>query len=72
MDGASKTEEDHMRLLTIFELATRSDSELTALFAKATRALHQASPESAERRNALASLENIQRVQAERRRGPRR
>lgn len=56
-----------MRLLTIFELAARSDRELAALYAETQRALTRTPAGSADRRNALASLENILRVQAVRR-----
>lgn len=60
-----------MRLITHFELATRSESELAALFACITRELPHMKAGSPERRNALASLENIQRARAARLRRPR-
>lgn len=56
-----------MRLITHFELAMRTAPELSALFAAVARELPRTRPGSPERRNALASLENIQRAQAIRR-----
>lgn len=61
-----------MRLITHFELAQRSDHELSALFAAVTRDLARTEPGSPERRNALASLENIRRARAARLCQPRR
>lgn len=55
-----------MRLITHFELALRSDHELAALFALVSRELPCTRPGSPERRNALASLENIRRERAAR------
>lgn len=55
-----------MRLITHFELATRSDHELAALFAFVARELPRTKAGSPERRNALASLENIRRERAAR------
>lgn len=49
-----------MKLITRFELAALSESELRGLMREAFNALAQSEPDSAERRNALASLENIQ------------
>jgi hypothetical protein len=60
-----------MRLITRFELAHRSNAELSALFRQASSALAFSEPGSPERRNALASLENIRREQAARALRPR-
>ncbi len=49
-----------MKLITRFELATRSKNELQALYREVFGALARSASGSAERRNALASLENIQ------------
>ncbi len=57
--GASKTEEMTMKLLTRFDLASRSKPELHALHRAVFNALARSAPASAERRNALASLDNI-------------
>lgn len=51
-------------LLTIAELQQRTDSELHALFHQASQALARTTAGTPERRNGLASLENIQRVLA--------
>lgn len=60
-----------MRLITAFELAQRSNSELAALFRDVSQSLARSDPASPERRNALATLENIARERAARgRRGP--
>ncbi len=48
-----------MKLITRFDLASKSDDELRGLHRKAFNALVQSAPERATRRNALASLENI-------------
>lgn len=58
--GPSKHLEVNMKLVTRFELATRSICELHALIRDLFNALANSAPESAERRNALASLENVQ------------
>jgi len=50
-----------MKLITRYDLASKSESELRGLYRKAFNALVQSTPNSAERRNALASLENISR-----------
>ncbi len=50
-----------MKLITRYELASKSLLELRGLYCKVFNALVQSAPESAERRNALASLENISR-----------
>ena len=49
-----------MKLITRFELATRSKTELHGLYREVFGALVRSTSDSAERRNALASLENIQ------------
>lgn len=49
-----------MKLITRYELANRPTSELRGLLRQTFDALAQSTPESAERRAALASLENIQ------------
>lgn len=55
-----------MRLITRFELANRSDKELSAIFRLVSEALQRTRPGSPERTNAIASLENIRREQASR------
>ncbi len=49
-----------MKLITRYELANRPTSELRGLLRQTFDVLAQSTPESAERRAALASLENIQ------------
>lgn len=51
-----------MKLLTIFELATRSDNELYATYRDVFNELAKSEKGSADRRNSLASLENIERA----------
>jgi len=51
-----------MRLITAFELATKRESELRAIFLKASMNVIREPQGSPERRNALASLENIARA----------
>ena len=61
-----------MRLITSQELAQRSDEELQALFNTVSKALAATKPDTPARRNALATLENIERARAGRPRpGPR-
>ena len=50
-----------MKLITRFELAAKSETELYALMRKVFNELARSEPDSHERRNALASLENIER-----------
>jgi len=50
-----------MKLITIFELASRNEAELHSLYRAIFNDLAQSKPDSQERRNALASLENIKR-----------
>ncbi|MGC3983100.1 MAG: hypothetical protein QM808_17745 [Steroidobacteraceae bacterium] len=57
-----------MRLITIFELAVKKDVELKVLFRHVTDAVTQSMPDTADRRNALASLQNIIRTMS----GPKR
>lgn len=52
------------RLMTIAELQHCNASELRALFRQASQALAQTKAGTAERRNNLASIENISRVLA--------
>jgi len=49
-----------MKLITRFELASKSTSELHVLYREVFNALVCSERETAERRNCLASLENIQ------------
>lgn len=55
-----------MKLLTRFELAAKSENELRALLREAFNALAASEPETHQRRNALASIENIEREIAQR------
>ncbi|MCB9957180.1 MAG: hypothetical protein H6843_01050 [Rhodospirillaceae bacterium] len=48
-----------MKLITRSELTSRSLSELRALHRETFNTLARSAPESFERRNALASLENL-------------
>lgn len=50
-----------MRLITRFELATRSSDELHQLYSEIFNALARTGTGTPARRNALATLENIQR-----------
>jgi hypothetical protein len=58
--GAALKKEKIMKLITRYELANRPTSELRGLLRQTFDALAQSTPESTERRAALASLENIQ------------
>lgn len=49
-----------MRLITRFELAAKNETELSALLTFAFNELAKSEPQSPERRNSLASIENIQ------------
>ena len=53
-----------MKLISNHELQKRSDSELSALFRTVSECLVRTRRETPERRNALASLENISRARA--------
>lgn len=55
-----------MKLITRFELAAKNTHELHALFRKVSDELAVSTPNTSTRRNALVSLENIQRELAER------
>jgi hypothetical protein len=57
-------EEENMKLISNHELQKHSDSELSALFCTVSKGLVRTGRETPERRNALASLENIGRAQA--------
>lgn len=50
-----------MKLITRFELAAKNESELHFILREAFNELAKSKPESHQRRNALASIENIQR-----------
>ena len=50
-----------MKLITRYDLASKSDGELRGLYRKVFNALIQSASESTNRRNALASLENLTR-----------
>ena len=49
-----------MKLITKFELAARHENELHALLREAFNELARSEPDTYSRRNALASIENIQ------------
>ncbi|MCP8685957.1 hypothetical protein [Marinobacterium sedimentorum] len=51
-----------MKLMTVFELAVRSDTELQAIAKDAFNELARSEEHSADRHNALATLENVRRV----------
>ena len=53
-----------MRLISASELFHRSENELSALFYTVSKSLVRSERETPERRNALASLENISRARA--------
>lgn len=55
-----------MRLITIFELAKLTDGELQVLFRETAAELVRADEGSADRRNALATLDNIANVMRQR------
>jgi hypothetical protein len=55
-----------MRVISTEELSNHSESELSVLFASVSRNLVRTEPDSPERRNALASLENIARARRDR------
>lgn len=60
--GLLKKRKKQMKLITRYDLAFKSDLELRGLYRKTFNALVQSTPESAQRRNSLASLENISRA----------
>ncbi len=49
-----------MKLITRFELASKSEAELYVLLREVFNELARSEPSSHQRRNALASIENIQ------------
>lgn len=51
-----------MKLISSYELERRTEPELAALFGQVSKILTITAQESAARRNALASLENISRA----------
>lgn len=51
-----------MKLRTIFELATRSDNELHLIAREASQELARSKAGSPDRRNALGTIENVNRV----------
>lgn len=57
--GTYNEPENHMQLITRFELASYSNTELRGLYRKMFNDLAQSMPHSPQRRNALASLDNI-------------
>jgi hypothetical protein len=69
MAGPRRQEEKTMKLISNHELARYSDGELSALFHTVWMSLVRTARGSAERRNALASLENISRARSARRYG---
>ncbi len=50
-----------MRLITRFELAAKNESELIGLLRNAFNELAKSNPYTHQRKNSLASIENIQR-----------
>lgn len=68
--GASEKTEDHMRLISRFELASCSVSELRGLHRRIFNQLAGMHCDSQERDNALASLQNVQNELASRRPHP--
>lgn len=59
-----------MKLVSAYELHRRSVNELSELFGQVSRGLARTQRGSAERRNALATLENIARERRVRMAGP--
>jgi hypothetical protein len=59
-----RTEGKTMKLISNHELQKQTESELSALFCTVSRGLVRTKRGSPERRNALASLENISRARA--------
>jgi hypothetical protein len=57
-----RTEEENMKLISNYELQKRSAGELSALFCMVSKGLVRTKRGSPERRNSLASLENISRA----------
>jgi len=63
--GATNREND-MKLISNLELQVRNETELSAMFCIVSKGLTRTERNSPERRNALASLENISRARAQR------
>ncbi|MCS0397894.1 hypothetical protein ND972_13920 [Vibrio diabolicus] len=59
-----------MKLMTVFELSTRSDNELQVIAKDAFNELARSEAHSADRHNALATIENVNRVMRSRMPGP--
>jgi hypothetical protein len=57
--------EKNMKLISNFELHRRSETELSILFRQVSEGLVRTTRHTPERRNALASLENISRARAQ-------
>ena len=49
-----------MKLVTRFEIAAKNETELSTILREAFNELAKSKPNSHQRRNALASIENIQ------------
>src|ERR1039457_6341352 len=64
--GASNRRKKTMKLISTHELQKRRQNELSALFCTVSKGLVRTRRGSPERRNALASLENISRARATR------
>lgn len=60
MVGVSELKEEAMKLITRFELASKSTGELHALHRDALKAFNAAARGTQERRDALTSLANIE------------
>lgn len=60
MVGASELKEETMKLITRFELASKPISELHALHREALNAFAHAARGTQKRRDALASLTNLE------------
>lgn len=53
-----------MKLISNYELQRRTESELSAMFRQVSQGLARTKRHTPERRNALATLENISRARA--------
>lgn len=60
--GLYEMEVKMMKLMTVFELAARSDTELQVIARDAFNEMARSEDRSADRHNALATLENVHRV----------
>jgi hypothetical protein len=60
MVGASEFKEDTMKLIARFELASKRSSELHALHSEALKAFNRCARGTQERRDALATLANLE------------